>query len=60
MLANGSVSDRLDVRLTPAEIQARRQAAVAERSNKMSEYEAAIRTALLIKPHRVEVVAAEK
>jgi lysophospholipase L1-like esterase len=60
MLANVPLPGSLDVRLTPAEIQARRQAAVAELSNKMSEYDAAIRTALLIKPHQVEVVAAGK
>ena len=52
--------DFLDIHLTPEEIEAKRQAAVAGRLTKMPQYDAAIQKALIMHPHPVEIVALEK
>jgi lysophospholipase L1-like esterase len=60
VLAPVNVPDFLGLKLTPTEIEAKRQAAVKERLEKMPELDDAIQKALAIEPHTVEVVAAEK
>jgi len=52
--------DFLEIHLTDEEIEAKRQAAVAGRLLKMPQYDAAIQKALVMHPHTVEIVAAEK
>ncbi len=58
VLAQVSIPDFLDIKLSPAEIDAKKQLAIAERMPKLSELDAAIRQALIARPHRVEVVPA--
>ena len=58
MLAQINVLDYLGVKLSPAEIQAKRESALAERMAKMPELDAAVRKALEMQPHQVEIVAA--
>jgi len=45
--------------LSPADIEAKRQSAIAERMAKLPELDAAIRQALAARPHRVEIVPAK-
>ena len=55
-LANvGGLPDWLGINLTPAEIESKRQAALAERTAKMPELDAAVKQALKIKPHTVTI-----
>jgi lysophospholipase L1-like esterase len=60
VLSPASIPDWLDIKLTPAEIDSKRQAAIADRMAKLPELDAAIRQALEMKPHQVEVVPVEK
>ena len=59
VLAQVSIPDFLDVKLEPAEIEAKRQSAMSERMAKLPELDAAIRQALAPRSHRVEVVPAK-
>jgi lysophospholipase L1-like esterase len=59
VLANAQVPDWLDLKLTPQEIEAKRKAAIEARSEKLPELNEAIRKALMIKPHTVEIVPAK-
>ncbi len=59
VLAGVQVPDWLDLKLNQAEIERRRQAAFEERLAKMSEYDDAVRNALEMKPHTVEIVPAK-
>lgn len=55
-LANvGALPDWLDIKLTAAEIEAKRKAALAERMAKMPELDAAVKKTLEMKPHLVEI-----
>jgi lysophospholipase L1-like esterase len=60
VLAQVNVPDFLDLKLSPQEIEARRQAALKERLEKMPELDEAIQKALAIQPHEVEIVPAGK
>jgi lysophospholipase L1-like esterase len=55
ILAQATIPDWLDVKLNPADIEAKRQAAYAE-----PDLDAAVRKALEIKPHTVEITPVEK
>jgi hypothetical protein len=59
VLAQVSIPDFLDIKVSDAEIQAKRQSAVTERLAKMPELDAAVRTALTPRAHKVEVVPAK-
>jgi lysophospholipase L1-like esterase len=56
VLAPANVPDWLGVNLTAAEIDARRTAAFEQRMAKMPELDAAVRQALAVRPHLVEIV----
>jgi lysophospholipase L1-like esterase len=56
VLAFVSIPDFLGVKLEPAEIEAKRQSALAERTAKLPELDEAIRQALAPRAHRVELV----
>jgi lysophospholipase L1-like esterase len=56
VLAQANLPDWLGIKLSAAEIDARRKAAFEERMEKMPELDAAIRKALAIQPHTVEIV----
>jgi lysophospholipase L1-like esterase len=56
----GPLPDWLDIKLTAKEIEAQRQAAFTERMARMPELDAAVRKALEIKPHTVEIQPTEK
>lgn len=56
----GSIPDWLGLKLTPADIAAKRKAAYTERMAKMPELDAAIRKTLEMKPHTVEITPVEK
>jgi lysophospholipase L1-like esterase len=56
VLAGVQLPDWLGVKLTPQEVEQKRQTAYEERMAKMPEYDDAIRKALEMKPHTVEVV----
>ena len=57
VLANVSaLPDWLGLKITPAEIESKRQAAYAERIAKLPELDAAVKQALQIKPHAVAIV----
>lgn len=58
VLAQISIPDFLDIKVT--DIEAKRQKAIEERMAKLPELDEAIRKALEIKPHTVEVVPVEK
>jgi lysophospholipase L1-like esterase len=58
VLAGVQVPDWLDLKLTPAEIEARRRAAYAKRVERMPELEEAVRQALAPRPHQVEITKA--
>jgi hypothetical protein len=58
VLANVSLPDFLGLKLSTAEIDAKRQAAIAERAAKLPELEAAIRQALAPRGHRVAILPA--
>lgn len=58
VLANVSIPDFLGLNISQADIEAKRQSALAERMAKLPELDAAIRQALTPRSHRVEVVAA--
>jgi lysophospholipase L1-like esterase len=55
-----SIPDYLNIKLTPQEINARREAAIKERLAKLPEMDEVIRKALIIKPHLVEIAPAGK
>jgi hypothetical protein len=57
VLAQISIPDFLGVKLEPAEIEAKKQSAIAERMAKLPELDAAIQQALTPRAHRVELVA---
>jgi lysophospholipase L1-like esterase len=59
VLAQVNVPDYLGLKLSPAEIQAKRESAMAERMAKMPELDAAVRKALEMKSHQLEIVAAK-
>ncbi len=56
VLSQAIVPDWLGLKLSAAEIDARRKAAFEERMEKMPELDAAVRKALEIRPHTVEIV----
>jgi len=58
VLAQINVPDYLGLNISQAEIKAKRESALAERMAKMPELDAAVRKALEMRPHQVEVVAA--
>jgi lysophospholipase L1-like esterase len=60
VLAQVNIPDFLGIKLTPQEIQERKEAAIQERLQKMPELDEAIQKALVIASHEVEVVPAEK
>jgi lysophospholipase L1-like esterase len=53
------IPDFLDIHLQPEEIEAKRKAAVADRLTKMPQYDEAIQKALVMRPHKVEIVPME-
>jgi lysophospholipase L1-like esterase len=53
VLSSANVPDWLDIQLTPKEIEAKREVAIAERMAKLPELDAAIQAKLTIKPHEV-------
>jgi lysophospholipase L1-like esterase len=55
----GNFPDWLGIKMTAAEIESKRQAALAERLEKMPALDAAIRAACEIKPHVVTIAAAK-
>jgi hypothetical protein len=59
VLSPATVPDWLGIKLTAQEIEQKRQAAFEERMAKMPDYDAAVREALEMKPHTVEVVPAK-
>lgn len=59
VLANVSIPDFLGISVPPAEIEAKRQSALAERMQKLPELDAAIRQALAPRSHRVLVSPAK-
>jgi hypothetical protein len=59
VLAQANVPDFLGLKITKEEIESKRQTALAERMSKMPELDAAIRKALELKPHTVEIVPAK-
>jgi lysophospholipase L1-like esterase len=52
----GALPDWLGINLSPAEVESKRQSALAERMSKMPDLDAAIRQAQQIKPHTVAIV----
>jgi lysophospholipase L1-like esterase len=60
VLMEVKIPDFLEIHLTPEEIEAKRQAAVAGRLTKMPQYDLAIQRALAMHPHKVEIVPVEK
>lgn len=59
VLAQVSIPDFLDLKLDPADIEAKRQSAMSERMAKLPELDAAIHQALAPRTHRVEIVPAK-
>jgi lysophospholipase L1-like esterase len=60
MLAQVALPDFLETHLTPADIEAKRRAAIGKRLERMPEFEEAIRRALVLRPHNFEIVPLEK
>lgn len=60
VLSQASVPDWLDIKLTGAEIEAKRKTAVTERMAKLPELDAAVRDTLKMKPYTVEIVPIAK
>jgi lysophospholipase L1-like esterase len=60
VLASVAIPDWLGIKLTAAEVEAKRRAAYEERMAKMPELDAAVRKALEIKPYTVEITPVEK
>ena len=56
VLTNVSIPDWLDLRITPQEIEAKRQAAIADRLAKLPALDAEIAKALVMKAHIIEIV----
>lgn len=56
----GSLPDWLGIKLTAAEVEAKRQAALRERMAQLPDHDAAVRKVLEIKPHTVEIRPVEK
>ena len=56
VLSNASIPDWLDIKLTPKEIEDKRQAAFEDRIAKMPELDDAVRKTLEMKPYTVEIV----
>jgi lysophospholipase L1-like esterase len=56
VLSQPSVPEWLGLSISTAEIEARRKAVIAERMEKMPELDAAVRKALVMRPHVVEIV----
>jgi lysophospholipase L1-like esterase len=59
VLAQVNIPDFLDLKLKPADIEAKRRSAIEERLQKLPALDEAIRVALVLKPHLVEVVPVE-
>jgi lysophospholipase L1-like esterase len=57
VLAQVAIPDFLGIDLSPAEIDARRQSALAERLAKLPDLDGAIQQALVARPHRVEITS---
>jgi lysophospholipase L1-like esterase len=55
ILSNVAIPDYLGIKLSPQEIEAKKQAAIAERTQELPALEAAIRKALELKPHEVSI-----
>jgi hypothetical protein len=60
VLATVNVPDFLDLKLSAKDIEAKREAALKERMMKVPELDEAIQKALVIEPHEVEIVPAQK
>ncbi len=58
--ANVQVPDWLGIKMTPKEIEQRRNSAFQERMAKMAEFDAEVRKALEMKAHGVEIVPVKK
>jgi hypothetical protein len=54
VLAQVSIPDFLDIKVS--DVEAKRKAAFEERMKKMPELDAAVRKALVVKPHQVDIV----
>lgn len=59
VLSQAQIPDWLGLKMSPQDIDAKRKAAVEERMAKMPELDAAVKKALEIKPHTVEVTLAK-
>jgi lysophospholipase L1-like esterase len=59
VLAGVQLPDWLGVKLTPQEVEQKRNEALQDRLGKMPDYDAAIRKELEMKPHTVEIVPAK-
>lgn len=55
VLANVSIPEFLGIKLTPAEIESKRQSTIAERLEELPALEAAVRKTLELKPHMVTI-----
>ena len=60
VLSQVAVPDWLGIELTAEQIETRRKAAISERLAKLPELDAAVRKALEMKPHTVEIVPVSK
>jgi hypothetical protein len=60
VLSPANIPDWLDIKISAAEIESKRQAAITDRMTKLPELDAVIRKALEMKPHQVEIVPAGK
>jgi lysophospholipase L1-like esterase len=56
VLSSAQIPDWLDIKITPQEIEAKKKAAIEKRLEKLPELDEAIRKALEMKPHEVEIV----
>src|SRR5262249_40772478 len=60
VLSQVVIPDWLDIKLPTSDVEAKRQAAISDRMTKLPELDAAIRAALIMKPHNVEIVPSGK
>ncbi|MCE9608491.1 MAG: SGNH/GDSL hydrolase family protein [Planctomycetia bacterium] len=59
VLAQASIPEFLGLKISPEEIESKRQAAIAERLQELPALEAAVRKALELKPHKVTIAPAK-
>jgi len=60
VLSPVNVPDWLDLKLTPQQIESQRQAAIEKRLAELTKYDEALRKALVIVPHEVQIVPVQK